>query len=163
MREGPCILSLFLIQTVYHFKNPLLERGSTFLLPLLYPAQENPLKSEMGWTGEHWLKTNLLNLQNLENSIFLAKENKKILKKWSNVRLKFFCCWCTSDLLGFIPYFLKIVIENVCFAIKSGYTVKYSLSPQQILQASSSGFPSGSGYISLYIPPLVNIQIQYLE
>ena len=86
----PYILSLFLIQTVHHFKNPILERGSTVLLLLLYHAHETTLKSEMGLTGELWLKTNLLNLQNLENSIFLAKENKKILKKWSNVRLKFF-------------------------------------------------------------------------
>ena len=46
--------------------------------------------------------------------------------------------------------------------LKSGYTMKYSLSPWEIPWASPSGFPSGSGYISLYIPPLVTIQIQYI-
>ena len=40
--------------------------------------------------------------------------------------------------------------------------MKYSLSPQEIPQALPSGFPIGSGYISLYIPPLVTIQIQYI-
>ena len=45
--------------------------------------------------------------------------------------------------------------------LKSGYTVKYSLSPQEIPRAPPSGFPSCSGYISPYIPPLVIIQIQY--
>ena len=35
--------------------------------------------------------------------------------------------------------------------------MKFSLSPREIPQA----LPSGSGYISLYIPPLVTIQIQY--
>ena len=47
--------------------------------------------------------------------------------------------------------------------LKSGYTVKYSLSPQEIPWAPPSGFPSCSGYISPYIPPLVIIQIQYLD
>ena len=45
--------------------------------------------------------------------------------------------------------------------LKSGYTMKYSLSPQEIPWASPSGLPLGSGYISLYISPLVTIQIQY--
>ena len=40
--------------------------------------------------------------------------------------------------------------------------MKYSLSPGEIPWALPSGFPSGSTYISLYIPPLVTIQIQYL-
>ena len=35
--------------------------------------------------------------------------------------------------------------------------MKYSLNPREIPRAS----PSGSGYISSYIPPLVTIQIQY--
>ena len=43
--------------------------------------------------------------------------------------------------------------------LKSGYTVKYSLSHWEIPWAP----PSGSGYISLYIPPLVIIQIQSWE
>ena len=46
--------------------------------------------------------------------------------------------------------------------LESGYTVKYSLSPREIPWAPPSGFPSGSGYISLYIPPLVTIQTQYI-
>ena len=37
----------------------------------------------------------------------------------------------------------------------------YSLSPREIPWAQPSGFPSCSGYISPYIPPLVIIQIQY--
>ena len=45
--------------------------------------------------------------------------------------------------------------------LKSGYTVKYSLSPREIPRAPPKGFPSGSGYISPYIPPFVIIQIQY--
>ena len=45
--------------------------------------------------------------------------------------------------------------------LKSGYTVKYSLSPQEIPWAFPSWFPSGSGYISPYIPTRVTIQIQY--
>ena len=45
--------------------------------------------------------------------------------------------------------------------LKSGYTVKYSLSPQEIPWATPSGFPSCSGYISPYIPPLIIIQIQW--
>ena len=45
--------------------------------------------------------------------------------------------------------------------LELGYTVKYSLSPQEIPRASPSGFALGSGYISQYIPPLVTIQIQY--
>ena len=36
-----------------------------------------------------------------------------------------------------------------------------SLSPREIPWAPPSGFPSVSGYISPYIPPLVIIQIQY--
>ena len=46
--------------------------------------------------------------------------------------------------------------------LKSGYTMKCSLSPQDIPGALPSGFPSGSGYISPYIPPLVTIQTQYI-
>ena len=38
--------------------------------------------------------------------------------------------------------------------------MKYSMSTWEIPRASPSGFPLGSGYISLYIPPLVTIQIQ---
>ena len=37
--------------------------------------------------------------------------------------------------------------------------MKYSLSPREIPRAS----PSGSGYISQYIPSLVTIQIQYVS
>ena len=44
--------------------------------------------------------------------------------------------------------------------LKSGYKVKYSLSPQKIHHDSPSWFPSGSRYISPYNPPLVTIQIQ---
>ena len=44
-----------------------------------------------------------------------------------------------------------------------GYTVKYSLSPREICQASPSGFPSCSGYISPYILCLVIIHIQYIH
>ena len=33
--------------------------------------------------------------------------------------------------------------------------MKYSLSPREIPWALPSGFPSSSGYISSYIPPLV--------
>ena len=40
--------------------------------------------------------------------------------------------------------------------------MKYSLSPQKIPRDLPLGFPSGSGYISLYIPPLATIQIQYI-
>ena len=39
--------------------------------------------------------------------------------------------------------------------------MKYSLSPREISWALPSGFPMGSGYMSLYILPLVTIQIQY--
>ena len=39
--------------------------------------------------------------------------------------------------------------------------MKYSIRPQEIPRASPSDFPSRSGYISLYIPLLVTIQIQY--
>ena len=45
--------------------------------------------------------------------------------------------------------------------LKLGYTVKYSLSPWEINQAPPSAFPPCSCYISLYIPSLVIIQIQY--
>ena len=45
--------------------------------------------------------------------------------------------------------------------LKSGYTVKYSLSPREIPRAPPSGFPVCSGYISPYIPPLYIIRIQY--
>ena len=45
--------------------------------------------------------------------------------------------------------------------IKSGYTVKYSMSPREMCPAPPSGFPLCSGYISPYILPLVIIQIQY--
>ena len=53
---------------------------------------------------------------------------------------------------------ILLVIENVCI----GYTVKYSLSPWEIPWAPPLGFPSCSGYISLYIPPLVIIRIQII-
>ena len=43
---------------------PILERGSAILLLLLVHAQGPPLNSEIGWTGELWSKTNLLNWQN---------------------------------------------------------------------------------------------------
>ena len=36
-----------------------------------------PLDSETGWTGEIWLKTNLLNWQNKKNSIFFFYSRKK--------------------------------------------------------------------------------------
>ena len=38
--------------------------------------------------------------------------------------------------------------------------MKYCLSPQEIPRAPPSGFPSGSGNISSYTPPLVTIQLQ---
>ena len=41
--------------------------------------------------------------------------------------------------------------------------MNYSVSLQKIPRASPSGFPLDSGYISLYIPPLVTIQIQYVH
>ena len=41
------------------------------------------------------------------------------------------------------------------------YHRRLRLSPQEIHQASPSGFPLGSGYKSPYSPPLVTIQIQY--
>ena len=44
--------------------------------------------------------------------------------------------------------------------LKSGYTVKYTLSPREIPRAPPSGFPLCSGYISPYIPSLVIIQIK---
>ena len=46
--------------------------------------------------------------------------------------------------------------------LKSGYTMKYCLSPRKIPWALPLGYPMGSGCISSYIPPLVTIQIQYL-
>ena len=46
--------------------------------------------------------------------------------------------------------------------LKSGYTVKYSLSPRKIPRSPLSGFPMCSGYISLFIPPLIILQIQYI-
>ena len=39
--------------------------------------------------------------------------------------------------------------------------MKYCLSPQEISWAPPSEFPSGSGNISLYTPPLVTIQLQF--
>ena len=45
--------------------------------------------------------------------------------------------------------------------LESGYTMKYCLSPLEIPQAPSSGFPSRLGNISSYTPPLVTIQLQY--
>ena len=45
--------------------------------------------------------------------------------------------------------------------LKSRNTVKHSLSPWEFPRAPPSGFPSCTGYISPYIPPLVIIQIQY--
>ena len=45
--------------------------------------------------------------------------------------------------------------------LESRYTMKYSLSPWEIPQASPPGFPSVSSYILSYIPPLVTIPIQY--
>ena len=44
--------------------------------------------------------------------------------------------------------------------LKSGYTVKYGLSPQDFPQAAPSGNSLGSGHILPYIPPLVLLQIQ---
>ena len=44
------------------------------------------LKSETGWTGELWSKTNLFNWPNKENSIFSAK--KKTLKNFEFLRKK---------------------------------------------------------------------------
>ena len=38
--------------------------------------------------------------------------------------------------------------------------MKYRLSPREIPRAPPSGFPLGSGDISLYTPPLVTIQLQ---
>ena len=35
------------------------------------------MDSETGWTGELWLKVNLLNWQNYENSIFLISAKRK--------------------------------------------------------------------------------------
>ena len=55
--------------------------------------------------------------------------------------------------------FQKLIMSALL--LKSGYTVKYSLSPREIHRAPPSGFPSCSGYISPYIPHLVMIQIQY--
>ena len=46
--------------------------------------------------------------------------------------------------------------------LKSENTIKYILSPWEIPQAFRLGFPSGSGYISSYIPSLVTLQIQSL-
>ena len=43
--------------------------------------------------------------------------------------------------------------------LDSGYTAKYGLSPREIRRAAPSGFPSGSGDISSYTPPLVTIQL----
>ena len=58
-------------------------------------------------------------------------------------------------------------IDNVCIitgvGLESGYTVKYSLSPWEIPQTPPSGFPSCSGYISPYIPPISIIQKQYIS
>ena len=51
---------------------------------------------------------------------------------------------------------------NSLLWLKSGYTVKYSLSPREIPRAPPSGFPLCSGHISPYIPLLVKIQTQYL-
>ena len=47
-------------------------------------------------------------------------------------------------------------------SLESGNTMKYSLSPWKIPWALPSRFPSGSGYIWSYIPPLVTIQMQCL-
>ena len=41
---------------------------------------------------------------------------------------------------------------------EEGSTMKYSLSPREILRAKPEGFPEDSGYISLYIPSQVTIQ-----
>ena len=46
---------------------------------------------------------------------------------------------------------------------KLGYTVKYSLSPQEFPRPLPSRFCSCSGYISSYIPPLVIIQMQCIK
>ena len=45
--------------------------------------------------------------------------------------------------------------------LKSGYTLKYGLSPRDCPQAVPLGNPSGSGHILPYILPLVLIRIQY--
>ena len=47
--------------------------------------------------------------------------------------------------------------------LKSGYTVKYGLNPQDFPLAAPSGNPLGSGHILPYIPALVLIRIQYFE
>ena len=44
-----------------------------------------------------------------------------------------------------------------------GYTMKYRLSPLEIPQVLPSVFPLGSGDISLYTPPLVTIQLQFID
>ena len=41
-----------------------------FRPPLSVTLRPLPLDSEMGWTGEGWSKTNLLNWQNKEDSFF---------------------------------------------------------------------------------------------
>ena len=69
-----------------------------------------PLKSEMGWTGELWSKTNHLNWQNLENSISKVFFGKIfILKKKSDKSIFF---WYFSDFSKFLNFqlFLKFFI-----------------------------------------------------
>ena len=57
---------------------------------------------------------------------------------------------------------MQLVTDYLYFRnVKVLLTRAYSLSPWEIPWAPLSGFPSDLGYISLYIPPLITIQIQY--
>ena len=54
----------------------------------------------------------------------------------------------------------KNSLQNVTVLWREeGYTLKYCLSPKEIPRAPPSGFPSGSGNISLYTPTRVTIQL----
>ena len=57
---------------------------------------------------------------------------------------------------------LDLWLRMSVLRLMSGNTMKYSLSPGEIPLASPSGFPPGSGYISLFTPPLVTIHIHYV-
>ena len=46
----------------------------------------------------------------------------------------------------------SLTLRLTNFRLKSGFTVKYSLSPREIPRLPPWGFPSCSGYISPYIP-----------
>ena len=56
--------------------NPILEIRMGKYCPATTPMPRSgsPLDSETVWTGELWLKTNLLNWQNQENSIFFLEK-----------------------------------------------------------------------------------------